>query len=728
MPIIDGVDTADFRSFISSFSVPSLQYNYDQGPISRCLQIAIQTYLQRQALKLYSEAERARQPTMTTYMSDGWSTWLQQTHRHQITQDCKVTRKAYARVEYLLERVIHKTIDINGAIHAQITLKAPSCCDDGKIGWDIFAYSVAVLRQFFGTHCLRISILVLLQDGLHNHSFWRRHRARTELYFDLSAEQDTDFSAEDFDPNDQVRPWVFGFRCMSHAGSSACQWGMAQYGSDSMVDEIYIVVQSLINASESLLNHLDILLSRVTYDDDWGCLSQDEYEVLLQSLGVPPLMIDELVRLFLRWDASQNVLYVAKWLELEVDGMELINSALVYCLQWKSFRPTRWCAGGPCGRHFVLSQLVGAHFLAKQVLKTDDPLKEKLHGVTRFSADMFLFLVHLAFMSYPVESFSEELLEDDRFFSRHAELLLDIKAETSYVSNLPIVVWAALVALIQAVFPNDLHHLTAFVLRSTVVQSIYVSLGYLDAYTFALLREYPWRLIVGDINENLQNLVNGPPMERAAYLPARIAIDYATRPGETLRALKLCEDTAATTGLCEKGHKCGAWLKRFHNRMGKVALVSRCLVCDASALFTIPKAERQIQKLDDRIATLHAKSESTRLTARNAFAAFLAKHRGPARTPASGRWQRNMWRQQARLWAGLSDDNRKIFHEDAQRLRAERRISSTQLAAELDVQKRFLQRRFALQKDEKLGMDDIIYIYICKRIFTNNIHHSGKTC
>ena len=144
------------------------------------------------ARKLLMDAEQNGDPTMITYMSDGWSTWLREVQCYDVAPNHRFYKHSRNRVEYLMEKTLAKTIDYAGRIQGSIILRSPVDLSVGKTGWDIFAHSISTISELFGDQCKRISILILLQDGLHSHSFRRRHRARADLYCGDVANEDLD--------------------------------------------------------------------------------------------------------------------------------------------------------------------------------------------------------------------------------------------------------------------------------------------------------------------------------------------------------------------------------------------------------------------------------------------------------------------------------------------------------------------------------------------------------
>ena len=135
-----------------------------------------------------------------------------------------------------------------------------------------------------------------------------------------------------------------------------------------------------------------------------------------KALGVDADILVELLVVDPRWDVTQQILYVSSALQDDPTCMTRVSALLTYFIRWKEFSATRWAGVGPSHRHLLASLAIGIDYMVPLIYETENT---STYYLTKFkeltSAGRFYVAVG-SMMSYPVEWFSAQMLEDDRFY------------------------------------------------------------------------------------------------------------------------------------------------------------------------------------------------------------------------------------------------------------------------------------------------------------------------
>ena len=97
---------------------------------------------------------------------------------------------------------------------------------------------------------------------------------------------------------------------------------------------------------------------------------------------------------------------------------------------------TRMGGVGPCARRWLLSKALCLDAWYEEM--RSDPTIPKYYssGYKRFGVEVRRYLATLAVMTYPVENFIVEMLEDDRLLALYDHLCLELEEQIGYVANL----------------------------------------------------------------------------------------------------------------------------------------------------------------------------------------------------------------------------------------------------------------------------------------------------
>ena len=308
-------------------------------------------------------------------------------------------------------------------------------------------------------------------------------------------------------------------------------------------------VRSLLNVSAGIRQHARIWLTQVLSYDDGHTIDWTERVPFWKALGADTEMLERFEAVNPRWDAALDTMFATAALRHDPNGFEKVYQLLLYVLSWVKFSDTRFAAIGKCGRRWLLSVAMGLDNLFRQVQADRKVSRYYSNGYLRCKFEVRWWLSTAALAFYPTESMMLDILEDDRFYKRRDELLATLAEEMHYVNDLPLSTFKAVVD--AAGLPC-----TADELRSSVLQSMLISVGFCHKEAFEETNELPIRLTQGNINDNVANVamqLNEPDEPRTKQLWN--CLRQGVHRDFVVRLLQLVKDSPCTTGLSETGRQ-----------------------------------------------------------------------------------------------------------------------------------------------------------------------------
>jgi hypothetical protein len=451
-----------------------------------------------------------------------------------------------------------------------------------------------------------------LQDGLHAAGFLRRQVARHELfYFDVLD------IADDSVYKRWMCDWTAGFRCVTHVASSALRWGMSRFMSEDISDNAHLAIKACNNSSSALRNQVDLFVRKHAQ----CCTDHLDIELrraLWIALGTPDNMIVLILKVNPRWDNKAKILRVCAALAHDPKRHELITTVIIYFLSWRDWSDTRWAGVGISGRKFILSLFVGVQQLFKFVKEHGVNNDRYYIGSFDKSNDAVRRLLGVASLgAYPIEAFTLKMLGDDRFFLRAAEYWGVMQEKRKHLVDLDIAVYNEISVVLGV--PG----FTGHELRSNVLECVSVSAAYLERECYDKLREYPFSMTQGNIDDNVRALLDThsdlPPLATKMQFCARMA------PRQTCKALVLLRDAPCSIGIVEKGHRFGAVTLNSHTGFGVDQLTLRGFLGESLVLLRPSQEQQQVDKLQRRFDDCFVEAKRVRYTATNHFCSRLMR-------------------------------------------------------------------------------------------------------
>ena len=291
--------------------------------------------------------------------------------------------------------------------------------------------------------------------------------------------------------------------------------------------------------------------------------------------------MEEIVALDPVWENGR--LTVNADFELDADVFKTLEAVMAYMLRFRSFSETRWGKSCRSSRFILCALAVGLDGLVEHIEADDTVSMEKLSGFTRAVPLVRQYYAVNAFGCAPAESLVLEMLEDDRFARRAAELRSGMADEVEGIIDHPLYLWERLAKICDDSLPQD-------TLRESVLDALHTCLGYLYYDFWYQLEVYPLSLTQGNIEENLAalQLQDVDDSFDLFTLHVKMALELETPSKEVvIEALEFVRDELiGSTDLCERAHGSGAALVKGHEALSEPKLRALCVNHQCRSLFT----------------------------------------------------------------------------------------------------------------------------------------------
>ena len=255
-----------------------------------------------------------------------------------------------------------------------------------------------------------------------------------------------------------------------------------------------------------------------------------------------------------------------------------------------------------------------------------------------------------ALSTYPIESFSVAMMEDDRLLLKYDEYIDGIREEEVYIRELPLDVYAAVARLAKS------DELTARVLRDEVVQSMHTSVSFLFLHTLAPLNKLPWSLVLNDIEAGVHTFLEDDCPEDANQTTKNIwKRGQLDKPGVVLNLTNL-RDAPCSAQIVEKSHRHGAILNKYHKRLSPLGLQMRSGLADSKVHFRLTDYERAQKRLWDGMQK-ELRLGCNQTNAWHVFSGEYCKHAHGAHS-LEKRGNGHVFSRAARSYRTLEDDDK----------------------------------------------------------------------
>ena len=328
------------------------------------LALGLQQFCRERVDRMLKHAARHRRPVMFAYMSDGWQGKV--FRRQSVIDDAgnRVTRCTRVRRHFALQRGLLKYSDGDGDIYSSMLFAEPRPLLHGARSGNFFTTFV----EFYEPARLTTKgpiVEVFCFDGELFTALERLINGRRNLMYDTAEDLLIPRLSDDEHDIDVGLLSALHFqlfvKCTSHSFSNATKWGLSRWGSDELIDELYIAIQSCVSCSSDIIACLPSFIEeRVQYHDaDWGHDEWAARQMMWNFVVDDAQMVDTIMRVNPRWDVGAQRLLVSLWVAADPKGRDTLLVVLQYFCAWVPFTITRWATVSTAAKKWVGSLLVG---------------------------------------------------------------------------------------------------------------------------------------------------------------------------------------------------------------------------------------------------------------------------------------------------------------------------------------------------------------------------------
>lgn len=465
----------------------------------------------------------------------------------------------------------------------------------------------------------------------------------------------------------QLKSWCVFTGCALHDLTNAADWGMAaSVASPTMLDDIFICIQSLRNGYKLLQCHILQWLSEHVKFVSVSAVEQQELQLLYGALDLPASLVDDL--------AERGVIYSGRELLVSdafresPDIFGFLYSAILSAWRFQKFTKGRWLSIGTSMRSLIASCLLGLRGIYK--LTVDDPRVSlfNLSGFGRVSSQILRFAAIASVACRPVESAIVALMEDDRALMQSASLKAGCVEELGWIQSLPLGVWTKLAAVVG---PGC----SARELRSDALEAADVSMAYADKKFFRELGGMPWALAQGNISENLDKLATearAPDDETAKKIWS--LVKAGTNRVELVEAVQMLLQVRWSTSIVEQLHGTCASIHKLHKEMGEEQITSRTMVTFMRPLLSESPVVAIDRKYQEQLASLERRAPE-KASGRSFFlgkAVEIAASHLPGKHMGKSNSQ-VIFANAGKHYKALGKQDKLVYQEEATQVNAEKR-------------------------------------------------------
>ena len=314
-------------------------------------------------------------------------------------------------------------------------------------------------------------------------------RQRVEAFYHPEMGPDLGPAREDL----ALKDWWVSTGCALHDIQNALCWSLSGCSSVQDHKDMFVIMESLRNAYTLLVERLPAFL-------DFNLHFRDQDTDFTQAstfwrvLGVAEESIAEFAAIDPQWEDGK--LFVNSRVTDDPEGINSVTHLFMKAATWRKFTKSRWLSLGHAARSLTMCLPLGLEMWVSQVRHDPTATDYYLHGFGRMTSHIKFIMTLAALVTYVPETGLVHIMQDDRLARCHLQVKQEMEEKVQMLENLPDYVWTRLAAnLGPMVSGEDLY--------DQVLASVHLSMAYTHDRVFSQLREYPWRLLDGEIDANL---------------------------------------------------------------------------------------------------------------------------------------------------------------------------------------------------------------------------------
>jgi hypothetical protein len=565
----------EFREYCKASKPVATPAEY--AAASRLL-VCLTQFLDERAIQCVREA--GERPVLLSYQADATSFLCTFSLRAR-KEGGTTVRCGKNLVEMYTERGIVVVRNGDGKMKSSLLLKPPRLLAAGKTTWFLFDCAnrffpcVAALghKGISLTHvCFDRAVLLPMARCLHE---------RSRAFFEASTELGDDRLLI------ELSTWFVATGCGQHDGSNALKWAVMDLTEEQLLSDAGIVLRSLRNGYASLLAEVPSFVMRYLMFRELVLPERDVLEYWA-SVGIEADMVNAVASADMQWE--QDGLYVSPAMRLMPDVVAHISDLFIYILKFRKPSLTRFLQQGPTSRGLMATLSIGLETLTSMARARHSDYY--LHGISRLNEKMKLYFCNTGLLAYVSESVMKEMCEEPRLARSLDAMERAASDEVCYISNLSTFTWRRFAAVLNnGTSPTELQR--GVLMRSHIVA------GYLQKRVFSNLRDYPWRLVRGNVEDNVEALRRTDPV--VADPGMTLKMQHLLKVGFSVKRLvagaSLLLEIIGDTLPSECGHGSIAVLQRMRPDLSSEQLCVRGGLHQARAFFTPTKEDATLAKL-----------------------------------------------------------------------------------------------------------------------------------
>jgi hypothetical protein len=646
---------------------------------------AMKHHLRQRCFSLLREG--ADEAVLYSYSADATPLRCATTKVHT-TAGGQVTRKGRVLEEFLLQRGLFKTKLPTGEDRMTFLFTDILPLSAGKKAANIFVAQ----NRFFPLLRKAGHAGICLQHSCSDRALFssldRMLRQRVSAYYTPGVGPALGDQAELLELTD----WVLGCGCAAHDVHNAMKWSVSFSTTPEDIQTLHIIVEALWNSFEILLSRLPAFLTKYL---SFAESSSDDLESVgsfWRNMGVEADMIDLLVEVNPWWEAGR--LTVNQSLAQDAEGIEKVSHVLLYLCKWRQYCDSRWCTIGACCRSLVWGLCIGLEAWVAMARADPSASDFHLHGFAKLTWSIKRYCVVAGIAAYAPDAVLAEILIDDRLVRSGAKVEDLLADEALWIESIETFTWQRLASLLG-------ERQEAWELRHRVVHSCHIAAAFIHERVLGQLKEYPWRLAVGDVRANLDELsASDEPIRDSCAHKIRLLLRMGFNRERLASAVELMREVPWSAVPVEQAHASAAVLHRYHPGYSAEALATRATLHQCRHFFLEPPETAKQARESKRILALQRKAPK-QVSGKHAFLAHLmsvAKEGMPSGGKLPSAMVRRIVKEHNSLFLALpleaqaafhreaqerSEEKAKALGEDLQHLQAAARLAKARLDSEL---------------------------------------------
>lgn len=571
----------DVEAAVKRFSKPSTCFaGHDRQRIAKWCEVL--KFHVRSEFKNFVAA-RHNEPLLLLYSADGTPASTKEVFKRSLGAQT-VTRSGRSGVDLLVQRLFVRSGD--GACKVLLDEPRPLA---SKTAW---AHAQAYKQMLVNPRCFGHNAVLI------HHCVWDRvvHSACERKVQMIHKAMELELGDTAGLPRAVLDnlSWISTGACVCHDAHNSLKWSVLEQTQDPRtLRGLFICIESLKNGFNLMMKNVRTWLHTVVEFED---LPHFPHRQLWQLLGIDPNIAEVAEELQLRFERDR--LRIAKKWQGDAAVWDTIELVLLHIWAFKKYTDSRWLSVGPSCRCMLAAQVAGLSEFIAFILKDPRNSRYYIGGFAdHWTADVAHLTAVIATASFPADAALAAVMEDDRVAMTVDSIEGDMLVEVNYIEGLPMDLWDLL---------GGRSMWGGILLRSAAISSSLTATGFMF-WRLRIFHEWPWSLCRGDIESNLEELVESEePSDQMTKKVWRLLRMGYSRP-ELVSAIRLLGNANFSSVQVEQGHSFASNILKRHKEVGADMVRCRSLVSSARPLIEVPGIEKKIMAASRQLQTLKQK-------------------------------------------------------------------------------------------------------------------------